>query len=60
VDLWERAANSGFEVLCIPAHTSGVLQPLDLCTNVLFKTCLTKANGYSKKKFDEHKPYFFR
>jgi hypothetical protein len=47
--LWEDLRNKGVEAVILPAHTSHILQPLDLGTNGEFKRALEKTMPFPKK-----------
>jgi hypothetical protein len=51
--LWEEVAEMEIDVICIPAHTSNVTQPLDLSVNASFKQALEKIKGFPKKSVME-------
>jgi hypothetical protein len=47
---WEHFHDLGITVLVLPAHTSHLLQPLDLGPNAAFKKALEKADPFPKKR----------
>jgi hypothetical protein len=48
--LWELFAANGIDVVVLPAHTSHILQPLDLGPNAAFKRTLEKSPPFLKKR----------
>jgi hypothetical protein len=59
--LWELCALLNIDVILIPAHTSHILQPLDLTVNGVFKTNLEGAHPFhTNSKLDaELEPFLF-
>jgi hypothetical protein len=59
-ELWEHFREEKIDVIVIPAHTSHILQPLDLGVNAEFKRALEKVPPYPPKHEMARKlPEFF-
>jgi hypothetical protein len=59
-ELWERFHRERIDVIVIPAHTSHILQPLDLGVNGEFKRALEQVPAYPQRsELKEKLPQFF-